>query len=264
MGEQALDFNGLVEKYGRRIFNLAFRITGSRREAEVVVQETFQRYRATPPELRGDGDGVHRLYRSALRSSLLCARKLGGTMTREALEETIVSLQGEVPAEVREWKDDQSRAPFRRALLSELNQACLQSMTYLLTDEHRVVYVMRAILDFTFAEIAEVLEAPTSVVESRFQGARAEVERAFAGTCRWLDPDHGTCSCESRIGFALALDPEIPRRVRMQALKTETDAVYTGYVARPVRNITDLYRRLPHLGYKTAALKKRLADPGPR
>ena len=169
-----------------------------------------------------------------------------------------------MPAEVQEWKDDPSKAPFRRALLSELNQACLQSMTYLLTDEHRVVYVMRAILDFTFAEIAEVLEVPPGVAESRFRSAHAEVEKSFAGTCRWLDPDHGTCSCESRIGFALALDPEIPRRVRTQALKTETDAVYTGYVARPVRSIAELYRRLPHLGYGTAALKKRLADPGAR
>lgn len=254
MSEQALDFNGLVEKHGRRIFNLSFRITASRRDAEAVVQDTFLQCLAARP-LTG---AVPALYRIALDASLKRAGKLGRARTREALEEKITALQDKVPGEVRAWRDDPSMAAFRRALLWELNQACLQSMTYLLGDEHRVVYVMRAILDFPFTEIAEVLEIPTDVAEHRFKSAQAQVEGAFAGTCRWIDPDHGTCSCESRIGFALALDPDIPHRVRQLAPKSQTDAVYTGYVARQVKSISDLYRRLPLLGYTTAALKKKL------
>jgi hypothetical protein len=46
----------------------------------------------------------------------------------------------------------------------------------------------------------------------------------------------------------------------MQALKTETDAVFVGYMARQVEKVSELYRRLPTLEYKAETVKGYLAE----
>jgi RNA polymerase sigma-70 factor (ECF subfamily) len=260
MEGQPRDFDSLVDRYGKRVFNLAFRITGSRQDAEDVVQDTFLQVFRGLADFRGESDTYTWIYRIALNASLKVRRKIGNEASIDELEENIESLREDVPQEVRQWIEDPSKAAYMQALLSEINQGCLHFMTFRLTDQQRVVYVMRAILDFTYQEIAAVLEVPESVVKSRLHRAHAKLEKYFSSRCQWCDPDHATCSCESRVGFALAVDPEILRRVRMQALKTENDAVFVGYMARQVENISDLYRRLPELEYKAETVKAYLAE----
>ena len=260
MEKVAADFTTLVDTYSRRVFNLAFRITGSRQDAEDVVQDTFLQVFRGLSDFRGESEVYTWIYRIALNASLKFRRKFGNEASIDALEEQIESFREDVPEEVRQWMEDPAKAVYLQALLSEINQGCLHFMTNRVTDAQRVVYVMRAILDFTYEEIAAVLEVPESVVKSRLHRAHAKLEKYFSGRCQWRDPDHGTCSCQSRIGFALSMDPEILRRVRMQALKTETDAVYLGYVARQVQSISELYRRLPTLEYKAESVKAYLAE----
>ena len=254
------DFDTIVDRYSRRVFNLAFRITGSRQDAEDVVQDTFLQVFRGMADFRGESDPYTWIYRIAVNASLKVKRKLGTEASIDELEEKIEALRGDVPDEVRSWAEDPAKAAYMQALLSEINQGCLHFMTFRLTDEQRVVYVMRAILDFTYQEIAAVLEVPESVVKSRLHRAHAKLEKYFQGRCQWRDPDHATCSCTSRAGFALAVDPEILRRVRMQALKTENDAVFLGYMARQVEDISELYRRLPNLEYKAATVKAYIAE----
>lgn len=255
MEGQPPDFDTLVDTYGRRVFNLAFRITGSRQDAEDVVQDTFLHVFRGLPGFRGESDVYTWIYRIALHASLKHGNKFGNEASIDELEEKIEAFREDVPNEVRQWIEDPTKAAYRESLLSEINQNCLHFMTFRLIDAQRVVYVMHAILDFTCEEIAAVLEVPESVVKSRLHRAHARLEKYFAGRCQWCDPDHATCSCESRVGFALSLDPEILRRVRMQALKTENDAVFVGYVARQVEKVSELYRRLPTLEYKAKTVK---------
>jgi RNA polymerase sigma-70 factor, ECF subfamily len=260
MEKVAADFTTLVDTYSRRVFNLAFRITGSRQDAEDVVQDTFLQVYRGLPDFRGESDVFTWIYRIALNASLKVRRKIGNEASIDALEEQIESFREDVPEEVRQWMEDPAKAAYMQALLSEINQGCLHFMTYRLTDALRVVYVMHAILDFTLEEISAVLEVPESTVKSRLHRAHARLEEHFRTRCQWRDPDHGTCACRSRVGFALSMDPGILRRVRMQALKAENDAVYLGYVARQVQDISELYRRLPSLEYKAETVKGSLAE----
>ncbi len=253
-----LDFDSLVERHGARVFNLAFRVTGNRQDAEDVTQDTFIKVFKNLPSFRGDSDPATWIYRIALNASLKVKRKIGDEASLDALEERIDAMRDEVPDEVRRWFVDPSEAVLVGALLSEINQGCLHFMTFRLTDEQRVVYVMRVILDFSYAEISGVLGVSEEVVKSRLHRARAKLEKHFASRCQWLDPDHASCSCESRIGFALALDPEILRRVRAKALTSPEKATYVEHVARQVDSVSALYASIPALQYKAEAVKNYL------
>jgi len=252
-------FNELVERHTSPVFNLAFRVTGNRQDAEDVVQETFLQVYRSLAGFRGESSISTWIYRIALNASLKVKRKIGDEASLDALEERIEALRDEVPAEVARWFDDPSKALQVRALLTEINHGCLHFMTFRLTDEQRVPYILRAILGFSYPDIAEVLGISQNVVKARLHRANAKLEKYFNARCQWLHPDHPQCSCRSRVGFALALDPEILRRARMRALASAQEAEYAGFLSRQVESVSELYRRLPRLQYEAETVKGYLA-----
>jgi RNA polymerase sigma factor (sigma-70 family) len=255
-----MDFNAIVDTHSSRVFNLAFRITGNRQDAEDVVQDTFLRVFRGLDRFRGESALSTWIYRIALNVSLRVKRKIGDAASLDALEERIDAMADEVPDEVRSWFSDPSKAAFVQALLTEINQGCLHFMTFRLTDDQRATYIMRAVLGFSLEEIAQVLEVSEGVVKARLHRAKAKLEKYFAARCQWLNPDSPGCTCRSRVGFALALDPEILRRVRMHALGSPETARFASFVTRQVDSISSLYEKLPPLQYKADTVRHYLAE----
>jgi RNA polymerase sigma-70 factor (ECF subfamily) len=253
------DFNDLVDKYSSRVLNLAFRLTGNRQDAEDVVQDTFLQVFRALSDFRGESDISTWIYRIALNASLKAKRKIGNEVSLDNLEQSIEAMRGNIPDEVRQWFADPSQAVLVQSLLAEINQGCLHFMTFRLTDSQRVVYIMRVVLDFSYAEIAEVLQVSLNVVKARLHRAHAKLQKYFAARCQWLNRDNPRCSCESRVGFAIALDPEIIRRVRMKALASPGEAGYADFVSQQVDGVSRLYEGLPQLTYKAETVKAYLA-----
>ncbi len=254
------DFNAIVDTHSSRVFNLAFRVTGNRQDAQDVVQETFLQVFRGLARFRGESELSTWIYRIALNASLRVKRKIGDAASLDALEDRIQAMADEVPDDVRSWFSDPSKAALVQALLSEINQGCLHFMTFRLTDDQRVPYIMRAILGFSLEEIARVLEVSEGVVKARLHRAKAKLEKYFSKRCQWLNPDNPGCSCQSRVGFAIALDPEVLRRVRMNALGSRETARFASFVSRQVQSISELYEKLPPLRYKAETVQQYLAE----
>jgi hypothetical protein len=105
-------------------------------------------------------------------------------------------------------------------------------MSYKLTPEQRTTYVLRNVLDLSYTEIADILETPMTSVKSRLKRIKNNFESFFSDNCQWLCTDGRsrvdkyTCSCEKKIGIALALKPELIKKVKQAAL--EHDASSAG------------------------------------
>ncbi len=259
VGSPILNFNELVETYSGQVFNLAFRITGNKQDAEDVVQETFLQVFTGLPSFRGESHPYTWIYRIAVNAALKVKRGLDRAYL-DSLDEKIEAFGNEVPAEVQEWYDEPEKAVYLQALLAEVNQGCLHFMAFRLTDEQRVPYIMRMVLGFTYREIAEVLQVSENVVKARLHRAHDKLEKFFRARCQWLNPDHASCSCKSRVPFALAFDPELLGRVRLKARETDSDPAYIEFVSRQVDEIGELYSKLPHLAFKAETLKSYLAE----
>ncbi len=259
MGAADFDINALIERHSERVFNLAFRVTGNRQDAEDVVQETFLRVFQGLSGFRGESDIATWIHRIALNASLQVKRKVDASYL-ESLDEKIETFRDDIPAEVNDWFEDPAQAVYLQALLTEVNQGCLHFMAFRLTDEQRIPYVMYTVLRFTYREIAEVLEAPEAVVKARLHRAHAGLEKFFRGRCQWLNPEHPSCTCKSRVGFALAYDPELLGRVRLKARATPADPALIEFLHRQVEEISVLYSHLPHLVYKAEGLKRYLGE----
>lgn len=256
MGE--FDLNQLIDRYGKKVYNLAFRITGSRYDAEDISQETFLQVYKSLDSFKGDSDIYTWIYKIALNNSLNLKNKLSKAYV-ESLDEKIEMFQDDIPEEVQEWYSNPEKAVYINELLSEIRHGCLHFLSFRLPENQRIIYVMRNVLDFSYKEISEITGISENVIKARLNRARANLAEYFSTRCQWMTKD-STCSCKTRIGFALAFDPEILKRVKAQAVEAglanepDMDSVYKS-------SIDELYKKFPMIEYwGKNILKEKLAE----
>jgi RNA polymerase sigma-70 factor (ECF subfamily) len=161
-GDEAA-FRGLVERHGRRIFRLAYRMTGNEQDAEDVVQETFLRAYRHLDDFEARSQVGSWLYRIAAN----CAYDvLRGRQRREALvavdpgEDEAVSMPSQDPT------------PERLAISAEVRarvRAAMERMSVL----ERSAFVLRHFEGMTTEEIGRALGLETSATkQSVFRAVR--------------------------------------------------------------------------------------------
>lgn len=86
------DINTLVRTYGRKVYNIAYRITGNQHDAEDVAQETFLQVHRGLAGFRGDSSIYTWIYRIAVNASLQSKRRINRA-TIDSLDDIASILQ---------------------------------------------------------------------------------------------------------------------------------------------------------------------------
>lgn len=162
-------FRTLVDRHGRMVFNVAYRITGERTHAEDVVQESFLRaYRALHrfDGRAGFGTWVHRI---AMNASLDTLRQM--RTRREVAYETAAGVLDPAPSP--------EPGPERVAASSDLRRALSRAMTTL-THVERVAFVLRHYEGRSTAEIGEHLGLQSSATRQAVFRAVRKLRLALA------------------------------------------------------------------------------------
>jgi RNA polymerase sigma-70 factor (ECF subfamily) len=247
-----LNVNALVREYGQKVYNIAFRITGNQHDAEDVTQETFLQVHRGLDAFRGESAVYTWIYRIAVNASLQVKRKLDKAYL-DSLDEAIAVFKDDIPEEVRRWKADPEDQHLYEEVLDEVRKACYHFITFRLSDEQRVVYVLRVVLGFSLDEVSTILQIDKNTVKARLQRAKGALSTYFHGRCQWVE-GAGDCSCESRLGFALSFAPEILRRLQNHPPDEATKAVVRRTL-KDIRDIDEIYRNLPTERYQTDELE---------
>lgn len=251
MPVKSSNFNSILNAYGKKVFNLAFRLTGNRQDAEDVTQETFLTVYNKLSDFRGESQLYTWIYRIAVNNSLQLKRSLNRAYI-ESLDEKIEQFGDDIPDEVRHWKENPEQNYLYAELVNEVQQMCYHFMTFILTDEQRAVYILWTVMGFSLDDIGGILELDKSVVKARLQRAKSQLKNYFRGRCQWTGGS-GTCSCDSRVGFALAFAPEIVKRLQEKTQDKETRDL-VGATLHNVVDIDEMYRKLPVEDYQADLL----------
>ncbi|UCF96959.1 MAG: RNA polymerase sigma factor [Spirochaetaceae bacterium] len=249
------EFETLVRDYSPKVYNISYRITGNRQDAEDVTQETFLQVHRNLERFRGESAIYTWIYRIAVNTSLQCKRRIDKIYI-DSLDETIAQFREDVPQEVKQWANDPETRYLYDELLGEVQKACYHFITFRLTDEQRVVYIPRVLLDFSLDDIAAVLQIEKNTVKARLQRAKTALGAYFSGRCQWIEGS-GNCSCECGLGFALSVAPEILRRLK----NLPPDEAIRTTVRKTVGKVIDIdqiYGELPLEEFQTEALESYL------
>jgi RNA polymerase sigma-70 factor (ECF subfamily) len=144
---------GLYAQHSKRLYAMALRLTGSRADAEDVLQETFLRAWRSSDSFRGEASAGTWLCRIAINASRDIARRRS-RVTDEAEAEAEAGADG-----VR--ADGAAR---------ELEAALAR-----LSEGYREVLVMHDVLGMNHGEIALVLQVDVGTSKSQLHKARARM-----------------------------------------------------------------------------------------
>ena len=159
-------FDMLIQGYEKRVYNLAYRLSGHYDEANDISVDAFIRVFQALKLFRGDSNFSTWLFR-IVTNVYLDRRKRSRNKQHLSLEEYIELEENSVARQV----EDPSPTP---ALLAEAHERrdMLQTAIDTLPDYQRAMIVLYHTEGLSYEEIAEVLALPIGTVKSRLNRAR--------------------------------------------------------------------------------------------
>ena len=158
-------FEELVDRTGRQVYTLAYRLVGDRHEAEDVAQEAYLRAYRSLRGFRGDArfeTWLHRIVANAAMTHLRRRGRFGDLLSDQGAE--VLSLQ---PA-ARQVEETVEEDEVKRALQA-------------LPLSQRTVVVLKDIYGFSCQEIAEEVGATEGAVKVRLHRARKRLKELIYG-----------------------------------------------------------------------------------
>lgn len=156
-------FGDLVRRYQDRLFHTLVHQVGCAEEAYDVVQEAFVQAFLKLETFRRSSAFYTWLYRIAYNAAVSRRRRAKGGVSLQDLRD----FGGQEPV-------DPGTGPDGRMQQEELAQRVRAGLA-LLSEDHRMILLLREVEGFSYEEIAEVLELPVGTVRSRLHRARLQL-----------------------------------------------------------------------------------------
>lgn len=172
-------FESLLERYGRRIYQLAYRMAGNDADAKDLTQEACIRVYRAFGRIDPQANLESWLYRIVTNLYIDMLRRRPKARI-ESLDAPLVTTKGD---EVAREVPDESADPEETVLAAQLDTDIQRALGALSVDL-RMVVVLSDIEGQSYEEISQALGIPVGTVKSRLHRAR----RALASRLRHLMP----------------------------------------------------------------------------
>jgi len=160
-------WENVVNSFGRRIYNLSYRYTNRRDEAEDLTQEilirVYQNLKSYRPEAGSFQNWVLRVARNLVIDHYRQVRRSPQTGGSEELETTNI-------------RDDKVPNPQRAAEQREAARFLREGLQAL-SPELKEAIILRDLEGMAYEEIADMLNVPEGTVKSRINRGRIELAR---------------------------------------------------------------------------------------
>ena len=157
-----------MRRHTRRIFNLCYRFTNNRHEAEDLTQDVFLRVYRTLGSYRSAHGGFVTWMTSVTRNLLIDHyRRTRRDRMTQSLDDAMPSLEN---------KESAGRRPDQAALAGELSEQVQRALSKI-SPELREAVILRDLQGLEYREIQDVLQVPEGTVKSRINRGRIELAR---------------------------------------------------------------------------------------
>ncbi len=169
-------FDELVDRFSGRLFGLLYRLTGSRHDAEDLLQETFLRVVRTLEGYTHEGRFEAWLYRIAvnLARDQLRRQKRHRTVSEHAATSRVDGSEGLAAYPADGPPPDQ---PLDVAQQADRLQKALQRLPV----AEREVIMLRHFSDMSFSQIAQVMDTPLGTALARAHRGLARLRGIMEG-----------------------------------------------------------------------------------
>lgn len=168
-------FEQLISSYQDKVYDIAYRLTGNKNDADDLFQETFIHIFNSIKNYKGNSaffTWIYRITHNVFLDSCKKAHKKHEMLesdAEETPEDGYSALQGAVAP------DDEPHKKTEETLFKEKIHKTIQ----LLPEDYRMPIVLYDIEGFTYEEIAEIVNIPIGTVRSRINRARQQLREVM-------------------------------------------------------------------------------------
>jgi len=163
-------FGKLVDKYKKKVYYIAYQMTGSRSDADDIAQETFIKAYKALSNFKGEAGFYTWLYRILMNC---CMDQLRKRTRIEYKPDDLLELDVD---SIERTKSAQIHSPLREAEAHELRDAVTEALESL-PAKHRMVLVLHEFDGMAHQDIAQVLGCSEGTVRSRLHYARMKMQQ---------------------------------------------------------------------------------------
>lgn len=156
-------FNILIQRWHKRIFNFVYRNVGDYEAARDLTQDAFTKAFLKIRELDDPSRFSSWLYKIALNECRMSFRRVKG---KHKIPLEIYHASEAQEQELRRVMSEEQENP-EETLRRRESVDCLREVIRLIPEEQRLVIVMKEYENLKFHQIAEILDVPLSTVKSR-------------------------------------------------------------------------------------------------
>lgn len=166
-------FEALVEKYQKKMLNIAYRMIGDYEEACEVVQDAFVSAYKAIGKFRGEAKFSTWMHSIVVNHSKNRLQQLRTRLHREgpSIDDPVENEEGSSPREFPS-PDPSAAEELERKEVHATVQGCIESLDL----EFREVLVLRDVQGLSYDEIRDILKIPDGTVKSRLFRARDAVK----------------------------------------------------------------------------------------
>jgi RNA polymerase sigma-70 factor (ECF subfamily) len=163
-------FEMLMEKYQKKVFNIALRLLGNHDDASEVTQEVFIRIYKSIGSFKGESQISTWIYRIATNVCLdeLRKRKRKWVMS---LDEEYHKENGDYIIQVEDNKPTPDVIMEQKTIKNAVNNAIDK-----LSEKYKLIIILRDLQGFSYEEISDMIKTPVGTVKSRINRARLQLK----------------------------------------------------------------------------------------
>ncbi|AHC13819.1 RNA polymerase sigma factor [Salinispira pacifica] len=252
--ESTLTFHEIVNRHGRSLYNLCYRILGHPEDAEDALQEIFMKIHDSLPQFKGDSSLYTWMYRIAVNHCIRTKGRIERVAEKAPKALDIRELNGP-PPDLEPDLSPQERKILIDELSLEIRDTCHFFLTFRLTREQRIAFILRDVMGLSYKHISEILDISESVVKSRIYRSRANLEKHFSEKCS-LHQSENPCSCEGKLGYVLKEYPMVMKDVRKRAENPDYYKLVSQLIGRRFGSVREAYASLHDLPFPKELLEK--------
>jgi RNA polymerase sigma-70 factor (ECF subfamily) len=168
-------FERLIAEHQKRVYNIALRMLGNPEDASDAAQEVFIRVFKSLHGFKGQSSFSTWIFRITKN---VCLDEL-----RKRKRRNFISIDKEIDygdGAVKLQIEDERFTPEESAERAELSYNVRNSIAKL-PEQHRILIILRDIQNFSYDEIARILQIPDGTVKSRINRARKALREIING-----------------------------------------------------------------------------------
>lgn len=169
-------YESLVERYGRHVYNIAYRLAGNEADAKDLAQEAFIRVFRAFRRIDPDAHLESWLYRIVTNLYIDSLRRRPKARV-ESLDEPLTTFKG---GAVTKEVTDPAPGPEATVLDAQLDREVQEALLGL-APELRMIVVLSDVEGYSYEEIGAMLAIPVGTVKSRLHRARKTLQGKLAG-----------------------------------------------------------------------------------